>query len=102
MARGKLLAKEKAVSFTGQSALNAIMGQKNGGDAGVASGTSIFDPVLCELAYTWFSPNGGLILDPFAGGSVRGIVAAELDREYIGVELRDEQVKANRDQAETK
>ena len=33
------------------------------GDPGVASGTSIFDPVLCELAYRWFSPVGGLVLD---------------------------------------
>ena len=61
-----------------------------------ASGTSIFDPVLCELAYSWFSPQGGTILDPFAGGSVRGIVASRLGRQYIGVELREEQVAANR------
>lgn len=58
-------------------------------------GTSIFDPVLCELAYRWFCPPGGLILDPFAGGSVRGIVAAKLGRRYVGVELRAEQVAAN-------
>ena len=25
---------------------------------------SIFDPVLCELMYEWFSPKDGLILDP--------------------------------------
>ncbi len=62
-------------------------------------GTSIFDPVLCELAYRWFSPPGGLVLDPFAGGSVRGIVAAKLGREYIGCDLRPEQVEANRTQA---
>lgn len=62
------------------------------------SGTSIFDPVLCELAYTWFSAKGHTVLDPFAGGSVRGIVAAKLGREYIGVELRAEQVEANRAQ----
>ena len=62
------------------------------------SGTSIFDPVLCEIAYRWFSPVGGLILDPFAGGSVRGIVASKLGRQYIGHELRDEQVQANREQ----
>ena len=60
------------------------------------SGTSIFDPVLCEIAYRWFSPVGGLILDPFAGGSVRGIVASKLGRQYIGHELRQEQVDANR------
>jgi len=62
------------------------------------SGTSIFDPVLCEIAYRWFSPVGGLVLDPFAGGSVRGIVAAKLGRQYIGHELRQEQVDANRAQ----
>lgn len=58
-------------------------------------GTSVFDPVLCELAYLWFSPAGGLVLDPFSGGSVRGIVAAKLGRNYIGQDLRQEQVEAN-------
>ena len=64
------------------------------------TGTSIFDPVLCELVYTWFCPPNGYILDPFAGGSVRGIVAEYLGRRYVGVELRREQVEANRVQAE--
>jgi len=63
------------------------------------SDTSIFDPVLCEIAYRWFSPVGGLVLDPFAGGSVRGIVAAKTGRSYVGVDLRQEQVDANRAQA---
>jgi DNA modification methylase len=63
------------------------------------SGTSIFDPVLCELAYRWFCPDGGIILDPFAGGSVRGIVASHLGRQYIGIDLRPEQIAANRVQA---
>jgi len=61
-------------------------------------GGSIFDPVLCELAYSWFAPPGGLVLDPFAGGSVRGIVASKLGRQYIGHELRPEQVAANQEQ----
>lgn len=65
------------------------------------TGTSIFDPVLCELAYRWFCAPGGTILDPFAGGSVRGIVASKLGRQYVGCELREEQVLANRAQAET-
>lgn len=68
------------------------------GAARAVSGTSIFDPVLCELAYRWFCPPGGLVLDPFAGGSVRGIVASKLGRQYIGVDLRAEQVEANRAQ----
>lgn len=63
------------------------------------SGTSIFDPVLCELSYRWFCPPGGAILDPFAGGSVRGIVASCLGFAYTGVELRAAQVDANRAQA---
>lgn len=59
------------------------------------TGTSIFDPVLCELVYRWFCPPGGLVLDPFAGGSVRGIVASRLGRAYVGLDLREEQVRAN-------
>jgi hypothetical protein len=64
-------------------------------EGATSSGTSIFDPVLTELCYRWFSPEGGVVLDPFAGGSVRGIVASHLGREYHGVELRPEQVAAN-------
>ena len=59
------------------------------------TGTSIFDPVLCETQYLWFSKEDDFILDPFAGGSVRGIVAVELGRHYCGVDLRKEQVDAN-------
>lgn len=62
-------------------------------------GTSIFDPVLCELIYRWFSKPDGVVLDPFAGGSVRGVVASKLGRKYIGVDLREEQVEANKAQA---
>ena len=60
---------------------------------------SIFDPVLCELTYRWFCPPGGAVLDPYAGGSVRGIVAGRLGLTYTGVELRPEQVEANVEQA---
>ena len=56
---------------------------------------SIFDPVLCEIMYRWFCPKGGYIIDPFAGGSVRGIVASHLGYNYTGIELREEQVDAN-------
>lgn len=61
--------------------------------------TSIFDPTLTELMYHWFCPEKGLILDPFAGGSVRGIVANYLGYNYTGIELRPEQVESNREQA---
>ena len=67
----------------------SIYGDENGS-------TSIFDPVLCELAYQWFNVPNGKILDPFAGGSVRGIVASKLGFEYLGNDLREEQIRANR------
>jgi ParB-like chromosome segregation protein Spo0J len=63
------------------------------------TGTSIFDPVLCELMYLWFAPPNATIVDPFAGGSVRGVVASVLGHQYMGTELRTEQVDANRAQA---
>ena len=60
---------------------------------------SIFDPVVAEVCYYWFCPKDGSILDPFAGGSVRGIVASETGHQYCGVDLRQEQVDANIEQA---
>lgn len=60
--------------------------------------TSIFDPVLCEVIYRWFCPPKGVILDPFAGGSVRGVVAGKLGLAYRGVELRADQIAANEEQ----
>jgi DNA modification methylase len=68
--------------------------------ASVGDGATVFDPVLCELAYRWFCPPAGLVLDPFAGGSVRGLVAGALGRGYYGIDLRAEQVAANEEQAE--
>ena len=59
------------------------------------TGTSIFDPVLCEVIYNWYCPEGGIVFDPFAGGSVRGVVAEMLGRHYIGIDLSEKQVDAN-------
>ena len=66
----------------------------------MGGGTSLFDPVLCECVYRWFLPGpNSAILDPFAGESTKGIVAAALGHRYVGVELRPEQVAANEAQA---
>lgn len=64
------------------------------------SNVSMFDPVLCELMYDWFSPRSGKVLDPFAGGSVRGIVAEELERKYTGIDLSESQILANQKQSQ--
>ena len=65
-----------------------------------ANFTSIFDPTLCECAYRWFCPPAGQVVDPFAGGSVRGIVAGMLGMNYWGCDLRKEQIDANHTQAD--
>ena len=64
-----------------------------------ANYVSIFDPALCEVLYHWFCPENGTILDPFAGGSVRGIVANKLGFNYTGIDIRQEQIDSNREQA---
>lgn len=65
----------------------------------IYEGASVFDPVLAEVCYKWFCPDGGFILDPFAGGSVRGIVAKVSGFNYTGIDLRKEQVEENIKQA---
>lgn len=58
---------------------------------------STFDPFLCEILVRWFSRDGDKIFDPFAGGHVRGAVAAILGRDYLGVDLNPVQVAANQE-----
>ena len=82
-------------SEVGRDNPSAIRLSETGNDITKTPYVSIFDPVLCELMYRWFVPKNGDILDPFAGGSVRGIVSNYLGYYYTGLELREEQVDAN-------
>lgn len=59
------------------------------------TGTSVFDPVLCEVMYRWFCPEGGKVFDPFAGGIPRGAVAYVKGLDYLGIDLSSEQVQSN-------
>jgi len=69
--------------------------------------TSIFDPVLVECALRWYGPtpiSGGppvICIDPFAGGSVRGVVASMLGFAYFGIDPSATQVCENEKQATT-
>ena len=67
----------------------------NGVGNTIAVEVSKFDPVLAEISYTWFCPEGGQILDPFAGGAVRGIVAETLGYKYTGIDLSQKQIESN-------
>lgn len=69
------------------------------GCKGVAPQTSEFDPTCAEICYKFFAPKNGKILDCFAGGSVRGIVAEKLGYKYIGFDIREEQITENKIQA---
>ena len=86
------LGREKLLGFSN------TVNSNQGGDEN-KKGISVFDPTLTELMYNWFCPEKGIVLDPFAGGSVRGIVANYLGFKYTGIELRQEQVDSNREQA---
>lgn len=57
--------------------------------------TSLFDPYLCKLIYSWFTKENDLIFDPFAGGAVRGIIAGSMNRKYLGCDIRQEQIEEN-------
>lgn len=61
------------------------------------SGTSVFDPVLAEVLYTWYVTKGGLIIDPFSGGNVRGAIAGIMGNKYIGTDLSERQIAANKE-----
>jgi hypothetical protein len=65
----------------------------------LSGGLSRFDPHLAEVCYRWYCPPGGRVLDPTAGGPVRGLVAGHLGYEYLGVDLLESQVDANRQAA---
>ena len=53
--------------------------------------TKLIEP--CILAGC---PEGGTVLDPFAGASTTGVVATRLDRSYIGIELNPAYVEMGR------
>lgn len=78
-----------------------LLGESLGelGEDMFSSSTSVFDPVLCELMYKWFNTPNGTVLDPFCGGSVRGIIASKNAMQYTGIDLREEQVLENRKQS---
>lgn len=62
-----------------------------------AAGVSLFDPVLSEILCQWFTPHANSsICDPFAGDTQKGMVFAILGHRFTGIELRAEQVEANR------
>ena len=49
-----------------------------------------YPPMLVETCLLAGCPEGGIVLDPFMGSGTTGMVAKQLDRHYIGIELNPE------------
>jgi hypothetical protein len=85
---------------------NLTFGAKNEGSplnkiiSNAAPTTSVFDPVLTEILYSWFARNDSVVLDPFAGGITRGGIASIMGMRYVGVDISSEQINSNQDLAE--
>lgn len=89
------LGRADGLAFSDSAQWQQRKGQRGEVTGSLAQQTSVFDPVLCELAYRWWCPPSGIVIDPFAGGSVRGLVAAMLGRAYYGCDMSAAQVQAN-------
>lgn len=55
-----------------------------------------FPPALVEPCVRASTSPGGLVLDPFFGAGTVGLVAAELGRQFLGIELNDEYARIAR------
>ena len=49
-----------------------------------------YPPKLVETCLLAGCPEGGIVLDPFMGSGTTGMVAKQLDRHYVGIELNPE------------
>jgi len=60
-----------------------------------------FPPKLIEPCILAGAPEGGTVLDPFAGAGTTGMVALRHNRSFVGVELNPEYAEMARDRIET-
>lgn len=54
----------------------------------INNGISCYDEVKCKILYEWFNRSKKPVLDPFAGGCVRGIIANMCGMSYTGIDIR--------------
>lgn len=55
--------------------------------------TSIFNPHLAQMILSAYCPTKARIYDAFAGGGTRGFIATAMGHEYLGVEIRPDEVE---------
>lgn len=62
--------------------------------------TSIFNPHLAMMILSAYCPQNAKIYDAFGGGGTRAIVASTMGHDYLGVELRGDEVDRIRERGE--
>jgi DNA modification methylase len=79
-----------------KNAINKKAPSKKNMYGALNDGTSKLDAALCAVMYRWFMPhNGKRILNPTCGEATSGYVAALMGYEFIGIDVREEQVIHN-------
>ena len=66
------------------------------GTYGFQDGASVFSPAIAAWILNLYAPKEGICFDPFAGGGTRAIMAAKYGLDYIGCEIRKEEVDSVR------
>jgi len=54
---------------------------------------AVYPEELCETPIKAGCPEKGIVLDPFFGAGTTGLVAKQLSRDYLGIELNPEYIK---------
>lgn len=91
MADGELKRLKQAIGDAGQ----ARDGCFSGGAGMYDIGASVFNPVLTAWILSAYGPPpDALVVDPFAGGGTRAIMAAAQGHTYFGTELRQAEADA--------
>src|SRR3990167_4318673 len=55
--------------------------------------TSIFNPHLAQMILSAYCPSKAKIYDAFGGGGTRGFIASAMGHDYLGIEIRNEEVE---------
>ena len=55
--------------------------------------SAVFPESLCERVVQYYSMQGDLVLDPFAGSGTLGVAAARLERDFLLLEINDRYVR---------
>ncbi len=56
---------------------------------------SVFPAPLAEWIYLRYAPAGGRVIDAFAGGAPRALVASIMGYQYVGFDIRKKQIDEN-------